>query len=135
MPVALSDRELDVMRAVWDLGEVTVAEVQRALRTRRVRLARTTVATLLDRLEAKGAVRQVEGTRRPVRRYEAVTAREVAGTSALSRLVETIFGGMPGLAMTHLVGDARLTGEELYALRRLLDERLAAHRRKRRRSR
>jgi BlaI family penicillinase repressor len=51
MPVALSDRELDIMRAVWDLGEVTVADVQRALRTRRVRLARTTVATLLDRLE------------------------------------------------------------------------------------
>lgn len=131
MSVALSDRELDIMRAVWDLGEVTVADVQRALRTRRVRLARTTVATLLDRLETKGAVRQIEGTRRPVRRYEAVVPREVAGTSALSRLVETVFGGMPGLAMTHLVGDARLTGEELYALRRLLDERLMAARRKR----
>jgi hypothetical protein len=76
-------------------------------------------------------VREIEGSRRPVRRYEAVTPREVAGTSALSRLVETIFGGMPGLAMTHLVGDARLTGKELYALRRLLDERLAAARRKR----
>jgi BlaI family penicillinase repressor len=128
MPPALSDRELDIMRAVWDHGAATVAEVQRALRTRRVRLARTTVATLLDRLEAKGAVRQREGPRRPVRRYEAVTAREVAGTSALARLVETVFGGMPGLAMTHLAGDARLTGEELYALRRLLDERLAATR-------
>jgi predicted transcriptional regulator len=128
MPPALSDRELDIMRAVWDHGAATVAEVQRALRARRVRLARTTVATLLDRLETKGAVRQIEGTRRPVRRYEAVTAREAAGTSALARLVETVFGGMPGLAMTHLAGDARLTGEELYALRRLLDERLAARR-------
>jgi hypothetical protein len=33
-----------------------------------------------------------------------------------------------------LAGDARLTGKELYALRRILDERLAARRRKTRRS-
>ena len=48
----LSGLQLDVMQAVWDAGEATVAQVQAGLAARE--LAYTTVATLLKRLEARG---------------------------------------------------------------------------------
>ena len=49
----LSEAQLEIMSVVWDRGEVTVADVWKALCTRR-KVARNTVLTMLTRLEEKG---------------------------------------------------------------------------------
>jgi len=51
MRIAFTDRELDVMSVLWDLGDATVAEVRERLADK---LAYTTVLTVLRTLEHKG---------------------------------------------------------------------------------
>jgi predicted transcriptional regulator len=57
-------------------------------------------------------------------RYRPLVARERAGRSALSRMVEKLFEGSPELLVTQLVSDRKLSTEEIRRLRRILDERL-----------
>jgi hypothetical protein len=61
MEIAFTEREMDVMGVLWDLGSATVAEVRERLADD---LAYTTVLTVLRTLEEKGT----RGTRRRGRR-------------------------------------------------------------------
>lgn len=117
--ITFTDRELDVMAVLWDLGGATVAEVQARLPDE---LAYTTVLTVLRTLEEKGYVGHEEVGR--AYRYLPLVERERAGESALRRLVRKLFKGSPELLMTQLVSDRVLSEEELRRLRRMLDERL-----------
>jgi BlaI family penicillinase repressor len=128
MQIAFTDRELDVMAVLWTRGSGTVAEVRDALSDD---LAYTTVLTVLRTLQEKGYVRPaVEG--RAHRYYPAVTQR-AAGGSALSRVLDKIFGGSSELLLTQLVTERKLGDDELQRLRDLLDEKLAMPKRRRRR--
>ena len=115
---AFTDRELDVMGVLWDLGSATVAEVRERLPDK---LAYTTVLTVLRTLKDKGHVRtEADGK---AHRFVPLVNREAAGSSALRRLVSKVFQGSPELLVTQLVSDRRLTEEQLRRLRRLLDRR------------
>lgn len=120
MEITFTDRELDVMGVLWDLGSATVAEVRERLPDE---LAYTTVLTVLRTLEEKGYVGHVEEGK--AYRYFPLVAREAAGESAVRWLVRKLFKGSPEALLTQLVSDRNLTEEELRSLRRLLDERLA----------
>ena len=116
---AFTRRELDVMTVLWDLESGTVAEVRAKLKDK---LAYTTVLTVLRTLEQKGYARHEEDGR--AHRYVPAVRRESAGTSALKRLVDTVFKGSPELLMTQLVSEHDLGQAELKRLRKLLEERL-----------
>jgi BlaI family transcriptional regulator, penicillinase repressor len=119
MEIAFTDRELDVMGVLWELGPSTVAEVQAALS---VELAYTTVLTVLRTLEEKGHVAHDEEGR--AYRYYPLVARAEAGASAVGRLVRKLFRGSPELLLTHLVAERGFTREQLEGIRALLDERI-----------
>jgi len=116
---AFTRRELDVMTVLWDRESATVTEVRSQLKDQ---LAYTTVLTILRILEQKGYVKHEEDGR--AHRYVPLVKRESAGTSALKRLVETVFQGSPELLMTQLVSEHHLSQAELKRLRKLLEERL-----------
>ena len=120
-----TDRELDVMSVLWELGPSTVAEVRARLEDD---LAYTTVLTMLRTLEAKGYVSH--STEGKAHRYEAVVARDVAQRSALRSLARKLFKGSTELLLTHLVADEKLTDTEIKRLRSLLDERGASGKRR-----
>lgn len=117
--IAFTDRELDVMAVLWELGPSTVAEVRAALPDE---LAYTTVLTVLRILEEKGYVDHEEEGK--AHRYHPLVGRERAGRSALQRVLRKIFGGSTELLLTQLVSDRKLTAQELKRMRALLDERL-----------
>jgi BlaI family penicillinase repressor len=119
MEIAFTERELDVMTALWELGPATVAEVREELTDE---LAYTTVLTMLRVLEEKGHVAHEEEGR--AHRYRALVGRQAAGESAVRRLTRRLFRGSPELLLTHLVSDRELTDEELKRMRALLDQRL-----------
>ena len=119
MKIAFTDRELDVMGVLWDLGSATVAEVRERLADK---LAYTTVLTVLRTLEQKGHVGHAGEGR--AHRYRPLVKRAAAGRNALRRLVDKVFQGSPELLMTQLVSDKHLSDEELRRLSRLLAERL-----------
>jgi predicted transcriptional regulator len=121
MNISFTDRELDVMAVLWQHGSGTVTEVRDGLDDD---LAYTTVLTILRTLEDKGFVTHVaEGK---AHRYLPAVTADVAGKSALSRVLDKIFGGSSELLLTQLVSDRNLDPAELRRLRKLLDERLSA---------
>ena len=117
--VLFTERELDVMAVLWELGSATVADVKDRLADP---LAYTTVLTVLRTLEEKGRVGHQEEGR--AYRYHPLVERDQAQESALRRLVQKLFSGSPELLLTHLVSDRDLSERELIQLRKLLDERL-----------
>jgi len=119
VPIAFTDRELDVMSVLWDAGSATVAQVRERLSDD---LAYTTVLTVLRTLEQKGYVRHTGEGR--AHRYRPLVKRAAAGRSALRRLVDKVFDGSPELLLTQLVYDRNLGDEELRRLRKLLADRL-----------
>ena len=112
------------MAVLWDRGSATVAEVRERLPDD---LAYTTVLTVLRTLEEKGHVgHRGEGK---AHRYFPLVERRVAGRSALTRLIDTVFNGSPELLLTQLVSERELTDDELKRLRKLMDARLRSDKR------
>jgi len=120
MQVAFTDRELDVMAVLWDLGKATVTEVRDHLSDE---LAYTTVLTVLRILETKGHVAHEQVGR--AYRYYPLVRRGAAGRSELKRVLTKVFQGSAALLLTQLVSDRGLTDKEIRELRRLLKEQLA----------
>jgi len=115
MPVAFTERELDIMAVLWEHGPSTVAEVRAKLNKAP---SHNTVATILTILENKGRVAHAEDGR--AFRFRALVGREEAGRSAFTRLVDTVFAGSAESLIMHFVRDQRLTKAELERLRALL---------------
>src|SRR5207302_8450610 len=106
--ISFTDRELDVMSVLWDIGPATVADVRERIADE---LAYTTVLTVLRTLEQKGYVGHTEDGR--AHRYKPLVKREVAGRYALRRLVDKVFDGSPELLVTQLGSDTDLGDDEL----------------------
>ena len=110
--LVLGNRELDVMRALWDLGSGTVTDVRQRLPAR---LAYTTVLTILRNLEEKSYVSRVAEGR--AHRYSPRVGRLAARRSAIARLVDTLFHGAPDELIAHMVEDRTLTLRDIQRLR------------------
>ena len=108
MEIAFTDRELDVMGVLWDLGGASVAEVRDRLSDD---LAYTTVLTVLRTLEEKGYVGHTEVGK--AYRYHPLVQRQDAGTSVLRRITRKLFKDSPELLLTQLVSDRGLSDDEL----------------------
>lgn len=104
--VKLTRLELEVMGAVWALGNVSVREIQEQLPERK-RPAYTTVQTIIYRLEEKGAVRRVKKIGN-AHIFEAVVTRKSAHSRLIDELLH-VFDGSPRLLMAQLVETGRLT--------------------------
>jgi BlaI family transcriptional regulator, penicillinase repressor len=117
--IAFTDRELDVMGVLWDLGGASVAEVRDRLQDE---LAYTTVLTVLRTLEEKGYVGHTEAGK--AYRYHPLVQRQDAGTSVLRRITRKLFKDSPELLLTQLVSDRGLSDDELRRMQKLLEERL-----------
>jgi BlaI family penicillinase repressor len=89
-PGAVTGLQLDVLRALWRAGEATVGDVHAALHARR-RLARTTVATLLERLAARGLVAHRPQGRAHV--YRALVAEDEVVRRTVDDVADQVFEG------------------------------------------
>jgi BlaI family penicillinase repressor len=112
----LTQRELDIMSVLWELGEATVTEVRDRVDPD---LAYTSISSMIRTLELKGYVSHRRGDGKTHIYFPAIDA-ETAGESALSRVLEKIYGGSPIKLLAHLVDQRRLSEKELARMRELL---------------
>lgn len=105
------------MSVLWRRGSGSVTEVRKELGDS---VAYTTVLKILQILEEKGAVRH-ESEGRAYRYFPLVESAD-AGGSALSRILDKIFGGSAELLLTRLVSDQDIPPGELARMRKLLEE-------------
>lgn len=115
----LTEVELELMNAVWELGSCTVKDVHKAQKRE---LAYTSVATMMKILEEKGALQSDKGERVIV--YKPLLSREEYGSSSLKHLAESVFQGDPGSMVMRLLDDSQLSKEDLQNIRKILDERI-----------
>ena len=112
----LTQRELDIMSVLWELGEATVTEVRDKIDPG---LAYTGISSMIRTLEMKGYVSHRRGDGK-THVYFPVIAAEKAGESALSRVLDKIYGGSPIKLLAHLVDQKKLSEKELARMRDLL---------------
>ena len=117
--IRLGDLQLRIMRVLWDSGATTVSEVQQRLG--RQRLAYTTVATMLRKMEERGLVDHLEEGRRFL--YRAVVSMDEVTRSMTGDLVDRLFDGSLAEAVSHLLESREISREELDRLEQLIQQR------------
>jgi BlaI family transcriptional regulator, penicillinase repressor len=105
--------ELEIMDVLWRLHEASVREVCDALAEKK-RPAYTTVQTIVQRLEQKGAVRRTRKIGNALMFAPAVT-RKSAYRRVLDDLLD-LFGGSAQPVVAQLLESGKLTLEDLKAL-------------------
>ena len=115
----LGDLQLRIMRVLWKSGPASVAQVNSQLGGNR--LAYTTVATMLRKMEERGLLRHCQKGRRFIYR-PAVTAEEVTRSMARD-LVERLFEGSLTDTVAHLLETREVSRKELVRLERLIQQR------------
>jgi predicted transcriptional regulator len=105
--------ELEIMDVLWRLQEASVREVCDALSERK-RPAYTTVQTIVQRLEQKGAVRRTRKIGNALM-FEPVVTRKTAYRRVIDELL-SLFGGSARPVVAHLLESGKLTLEDLKAL-------------------
>ncbi len=115
----LTPLELDIMKVVWERGEVTVRGVYDALLEHR-KIAYTTVMTMMNLLEGKGhlAKRRDE----PAFVYRATRSKRVVLRSMVREFLDRVFDGSAQPLLVHLVEDRKLSEDELDQLLRKIRE-------------
>lgn len=110
--------QLSILRVLWDRGEATVIEIWEALHAERG-LAQTTLATMLSRLEKRGAVSHRSVSRQFV--YRAVVSEDIARHSMVSELTDRLFEGDVPALVSHLLTAQDISPGDRERIRAMLD--------------
>ena len=98
----LGGRTRQVLDVVYRLGEVSAADIQREIPDLP---SYSAVRSILRALEAKGLIQHREKGLRYV--YSSTISRDEASRSALTRVLDTFFGGSPKHAVKALLDLSR----------------------------
>ena len=110
--VRIGDLQLRILKELWTRGSAPVATIHAALSGRR--LAYTTIATMLRKMEGRGLVAHREEGRTFI--YHAVLQAEEVNRSASRHFVEQLFEGSLLSAVNHLLQTSNASREELAEL-------------------
>lgn len=114
----LTDLQLSVMKALWQIEEGGVAEIAGLLAAEGKDLAPTTVATLLQRLSKQGWVKHRKNGRQFL--YRASVKQDEAARGVLKRVLTSFFGGKVSMLTAQLLESEEVSAEELNELRKLI---------------
>lgn len=115
----LSPANLEIMKAVWEKGEVTINDVVEAINAKRKnKIRRTTVQVQMNRLEDYGWLKHTEMGRTYV--YTAVVEKQKTRREILEDIKNRVFGGSRAELVKCLIEDSEVTPEEIRELRELL---------------
>ena len=118
-PNKLSPANLEIMKIIWDRGDVTVSDVYEAVNAgRAVPVRRTTVQVQMNRLTEYGWLKRGKIGRTHV--YSAAAGRQKTNKAILSDIRERVFGGSRAELVRCLLEDDSVSTEEIEALRELV---------------
>ena len=115
---SLTDLQLSVMKALWQVGEGGVGDIVAALAADGRELAPTTVATLLQRLSKQGWVKHRKSGRQFL--YRAKVNQQDAAKGVLQRVLSSFFGGRVSALTAQLLESEELSADDLKEMRKLL---------------
>lgn len=117
----LSEFELDVMQHFWDEGACSASSIHKRI-TENKNVAYTTVKTIVDRLEEKGAIKR-EGIEGRSIVFSAAIEKEVLSKKLLPDFVRRFFHGNSSHLITQLITDDKLSEADITYLEAFLADR------------
>ena len=115
-----TEKELEIMRVIWELGEATAREIQERLPDGR---HYNSVLTIIRVLERKGHLAHRVAGKAHV--YRARQQAEKSRGRVLAHLIRQVFGGSAASLVLHLVETGDLTEDDLREVRQQLAARRA----------
>jgi BlaI family transcriptional regulator, penicillinase repressor len=107
-----TEKELEIMQVVWEMGEATTKQIQEKLSGER---HYNSVLTIIRVLERKGHLaHRAEGKAHV---YRARQQPEKSKGRVLAHLIKQVFGGSAASLVLHLVETGDLTEEDLREVR------------------
>lgn len=114
----LTNAELAIMQVLWQNEQpVCAREINLAMPEKQWQ--RTTLATLLARLEEKGAVQRQKAASGNGYLYQAVLSEETYRSAAANSLLDNLYHGSVGSLAASLVASRRLSEQDIEELREL----------------
>jgi BlaI family penicillinase repressor len=114
----LSEFELDVLAHFWEDGELSAPALFERIGTRRG-VTYSTVKTIIDRLEQKGALRRTDNSGRTIL-YAAAVSRDRIRKPLVKSFVRRMFGNDLRPLFAQLLRDEKLSKEDVEYLNSLL---------------
>lgn len=114
-----TERELQILKVLWDRGEASVHAVYLALRDE-LGIVQNTVQAFLRTMEQKGIVEHRTEGRTFI--YRAVKAREQTEKRIVGGMLERLFDGAVDALVAKALTVKRPSEDELRRLRAMLDE-------------
>jgi BlaI family penicillinase repressor len=119
----VSEAERHVLRALWDHGPSSVRDVHAHLKEANLDWARSTVVTLLQRLEKKGYVESDKSEF--AFKFRAVVTRDELLRLRMSELADDLCDGQWQPLLLAFTRREKLSSNDLAELQRLIDEQSA----------
>src|ERR1035437_5470809 len=99
----LTEVELQLMSAIWSLGDCTVKEVQEEI-TKTRELAYTSIATIMKILEQKGVLKSAKTDKAHL--YSPLISKAEYESTSLRHLAKNLFQGDPTSMVMRLLSDS-----------------------------
>jgi BlaI family transcriptional regulator, penicillinase repressor len=112
---SFTDKELEIMQAIWDLGEATVKDIQEHLPGNQ---HYNSLLTIIRVLEKKGHLTHREEGRAYI--YRAIEHQSKSRNTATGHLLKQVFGGSATSLVLSLVETGELTREDIEDIRKQL---------------
>jgi predicted transcriptional regulator len=113
----LTGQELEIMKIVWRLGDVTVRQVYEEILKER-KIAYTTVMTMMGILEEKKFLKKTRAEKAHV--YKAAQAKALVMSRMVREFVQRCFNGSAKPLLVHLVESDQIGEEELAEIAEIL---------------
>ena len=117
--ISLSAGEWRIMERLWDRHPQTLTELVRVLGAA-TGWSKSTIVTMVGRLEAKGAVTRSEGGR--ARLYAPAVPRERAALEETESLLHRVYRGSVGMMVNTLADGRGLTDRDIEELSAVLEK-------------
>lgn len=114
----LTELQIAVLRLLWERGEASVAEIWEALYAER-KLAQTTVATIVARLQRRGILSRRTRERQFV--YKTLLTEADVQHSMVSELTERLFAGDVTALVSHLLSARDMSPGDLARVKEMIE--------------
>ena len=114
----LTELQISILRLLWERGEASVAEIWEALYPER-KLAQTTVATIVARLQRRGVLSRRTRDRQFV--YRTLITEADVQHSMVSELTERLFAGDVTALVSHLLSARDMSPGDLARVRQMIE--------------
>ncbi|MCL4853423.1 MAG: BlaI/MecI/CopY family transcriptional regulator [Bryobacteraceae bacterium] len=113
-----TDRELEVLKVLWERGDCTVREVCDTLNSTGAELAYTTVLTIMQIMERKGLLGHKKVGKAYI--YSAELSRDRTFRQLAGGFLDKVFDGAVDQYLLHAMESRRLSTEQLERLEEMI---------------